>query len=99
MQCKWHKCSNESRTRSPFCSETCKKRHARRSGTNGGTELSGTEGFVPVQRQVGQAELESACARRKEPSKLNWGPWMNSDELKANKFKANRVSIPGDWDN
>lgn len=47
MQCKWHKCSNESRPRSPFCSETCKKRHARRSGTNVpvevGQEQSGTQ--------------------------------------------------------
>ena len=35
---------------------------------------------------------------RCEPDKLNWGKWMNRVELERYSFKANRVSIPGDWD-
>ena len=35
---------------------------------------------------------------RQEPERLNWGRWMGVHELEANKLKANRVSIPGDWD-
>ncbi len=35
---------------------------------------------------------------RREPDKLNWGPWMNSQQLEQAGLKANRVSIPGDWD-
>ncbi len=37
-------------------------------------------------------------ATRAEPDKLNWGPWMNSQQLAAAGLKANRVPIPGDWD-
>jgi len=47
MQCKWYKCSNESRTRSEFCSEKCKKQYARNRDKVGQTdELSGTESQV-----------------------------------------------------
>ena len=35
---------------------------------------------------------------RANPDKLNWGPWMTTEELVAAGFRANRVSIPGDWD-
>lgn len=35
---------------------------------------------------------------RSNPGILNWGEWMDVDELKQNGFKVNRVSIPGDWD-
>lgn len=35
---------------------------------------------------------------RTHPECLNWEGWMDAGELKANGFKANRVSIPGDWD-
>ncbi len=36
--------------------------------------------------------------QRREPEKLNWGPWLNPANLRSLGFKANRVSIPGDWD-
>ena len=29
---------------------------------------------------------------------LNWGAPMSADELKRNRYSANRVSLPGDWD-
>ncbi len=35
---------------------------------------------------------------RSEPELLNWGKWMNTEDLKKNGFKANRVPIPGDFD-
>ncbi len=37
-------------------------------------------------------------ASRAIPDRLNWGPWMNSTQLEQAGLKANRVSIPGDWD-
>ena len=35
---------------------------------------------------------------RREPDKLNWGPWMDVAGLEGAGLKANRVAIPGDWD-
>ncbi len=35
---------------------------------------------------------------RREPKLLNWGPWMDSQQLAEAGLKANRVAIPGDWD-
>ena len=35
---------------------------------------------------------------RREPGRLNWGPWLNTAQLEQAGLKANRVSIPGDWD-
>ena len=35
---------------------------------------------------------------RREPDKMNWGPWMNSQQLAAAGLKGNRVTLPGDWD-
>lgn len=37
-------------------------------------------------------------AKRTIPQVLNWGPWMNTEELMAAGKVANRVPIPGDWD-
>lgn len=37
-------------------------------------------------------------ATRTMPDKINWGPWMNSQQLERAGLKANRVPIPGDWD-
>ncbi len=49
-------------------------------------------------------ESRLARARRTDPDLINWGPWMNADELEA--YRAahglskyhNRSPIPGDWD-
>lgn len=35
---------------------------------------------------------------RREPELLNWGPWLNMAQLETAGLKANRVSVPGDWD-
>ena len=37
-------------------------------------------------------------AERKHAELLNWGKWMDTADLELHKLKANRVSIPGDWD-
>ncbi len=39
-----------------------------------------------------------AYITRREPEKLNWGPWMDMAGLEQAGLKANRVAIPGDWD-
>jgi len=36
--------------------------------------------------------------QRREPEKLNWGKPMTRAELHDAGLKANRVTIPGDWD-
>ncbi len=36
---------------------------------------------------------ERACAEL-----LNWGPWMNTSELKEARLSGNRGTLPGDWD-
>ncbi len=37
-------------------------------------------------------------AKRTNPSVLNWGPWLDADELQKSAYVSNRVTIPGDWD-
>lgn len=37
-------------------------------------------------------------AKRTNPERLNWGPYMASSELRARGYVANRVPISGDWD-
>ncbi len=37
-------------------------------------------------------------AHRLAPELLNWGQWLNTDQLKQAGLKANRGSIPGDHD-
>lgn len=109
MQCKWDKCENEARAKSPFCSGTCKKRSQRASGTDEvGQEQSGTQvGQGPEQYGKHQAFediqavgglLKPRFVHRTEPDKLNWGPWMDMSELKQAGLKGNRVPIPGDHD-
>ena len=127
MICKWHRCSNETRTRSEFCSDTCSKRYRRnpdkpgqeaKSDTKPGqtshvTELSSGEVAEIMDVSVPALEVEvcgmitgllhytanpNMYVERNEPDKLNWGEYMDRDELKRRGFKANRVSIPGDWD-
>ena len=43
-------------------------------------------------------DMIEARARRTDPDSLNWGEWMTADQLHEAGLKANRVSIPGDWD-
>ena len=37
-------------------------------------------------------------ARRTNASILNWGVWLNREELDKSDYVSNRVTIPGDWD-
>lgn len=37
-------------------------------------------------------------AKASSKSEHNWGPWLDTDQLERAGLKANRVSIPGDWD-
>ena len=40
----------------------------------------------------------ASYAPRANADRLNWGAWMNADQLHTARLTANRVSIPGDWD-
>lgn len=110
MKCKWPDCKHEARAKSPFCSGTCKKRYHRASGTDVPVEVGqkqvGQADCVPVveggrMMQVGLDHYRTCpdqYAKRVHPELLNWGLWMNRTELEQAGLKANRVSIPGDWD-
>lgn len=112
MKCKWNDCNYPARDKSPFCSGTCKKRHQRLQRASGtdvpvevGQEQVGQIECVPVGPgvlvQVGLDDYYTnpdKYAIRLEPDKLNWGAWIDSEALERAGLKANRVSIPGDWD-
>ena len=36
--------------------------------------------------------------KRSTPDRLNWGIWMDEEELKKAKLVGNRVTLPGDFD-
>lgn len=40
MECKWKDCDNETRDRSPYCSDTCKKRQSRFIASLSGTDTA-----------------------------------------------------------
>lgn len=102
MQCKWDKCSNESRTRSQFCSETCSKRHRRNSDKPGQIEpeVGQNDASNPDKpnpdNEVGQNPDKMAI--RTNPDNINYGTHMSAGELKQAGLTANRVPIPGDAD-
>ncbi len=56
MKCKWKECENDARSKSPFCSGTCKKRDQRASGTDVSVKVGQDEvgqiHFVPVDGKV-----------------------------------------------
>lgn len=101
MQCK--QCNRETKGRSQYCSESCKtvyNRNKRKTEQVAGVPAGMAEAVIKART----VSLEHYHAHpelyvpRLEPDKLNWGPWMDSDQLAAAGLKANRVSIPGDWD-
>ncbi len=55
-------------------------------------------GIIPEGSREDYTARPYAYAIRAVPDKLNWGPWMNSQQLAEAGLKANRVGIPGDWD-
>ena len=60
-----------------------------------------TVGDIPITRCACVMDYQlnpSDYIPRREPDRLNWGPWMNSAQLEQAELKANRVTIPGDWD-
>jgi hypothetical protein len=58
----------------------------------------------PAEQQPEQMALDHYYANpdlyvtRTEPERLNWSAPMSAMELEQNGLKANRVTIPGDWD-
>ena len=49
-------------------------------------------------------DMIEARDRRTNPDLINWGPWLNADQLEAHRVANslpkyhNRSPIPGDWD-
>lgn len=82
------------------------KRNAQRAENVTRVTVEPERNAPPVDRNVleGKPSIGHYHARpdlyiqRREPDRLNWGPWMNSDALNEAGLKANRVPIPGDWD-
>lgn len=95
MQCE--QCNGPVTGKSRTCSARCRKALSRAkcdaSVTNSGDKPSVTE--VDVSQFIGP---DVYYQPRTNPDLLNWGEPMTRAELEANKFKANRVPIPGDWD-
>ncbi len=111
-ECEWCKCGYESKRRtSRFCSAKCRV-SAGRSVTN--VSVTQTQPVTLRTDTVAGSDTLNVVASeslvdprigpevyyhpRTHPECLNWEAWMDVDELKQNGFKANRVSIPGDWD-
>ncbi len=64
------------------------------------TELTPMD-LALIDKQYGLADYHANpdnYAPRAEPDNLNWGPWMNTAQLETAGLRANRVTIPGDWD-
>lgn len=95
MKCK--QCCLPVSGKSQYCSESCKTVYNRnkRAGTSGPEQVAGT---VPASLDEYADSHGRKYAHRAHPDELNWGPWMNSEQLEQARLRANRVSIPGDWD-
>ncbi|KKM64400.1 hypothetical protein LCGC14_1501720 [marine sediment metagenome] len=105
-------CENELTGRQRYCSDKCRKAASRtdnsdkpKSDTEVGQPMTAREicsrkvGFDNVRATLEHYECNpSMYAQRANPEKLNWGPWLDTEQLVLAGFKANRVSIPGDWD-
>ncbi len=68
MQCKWHKCSNQSRTRSEFCSDTCSKRYRRKTENPSNCQQIRAEtipGFVYIIQSGDSDYYKIGCTARR----------------------------------
>ena len=112
MICRLAECSNEVIGKSLYCSDSCKTVYNRNKDRNKSTTVTPTVTSVAISSEVKILDKDdnvitgllhytanpNMYVERVEPDRLNWGKWMDRDELKQAGFKANRVSIPGDWD-
>ena len=91
------------------CSDRCRKALSRTNKSdisNSDTEVGQitAEELVQIEAVAMPGTLgdyyarPSQYAQRTNPDKLNWGPYMTTEQLADAGLKANRVSIPGDWD-
>ncbi len=104
MKCK--NCDNELTGRQKnHCSDRCRKALSRTSksdipnpDTKVGQTRTGTHPATHAEHLEFYYANPDRYATRTNPDKLNWGPLMTMDQLEQAGLKANRVSIPGDWD-
>ena len=88
-----------------FCDDRCRMAFNRsQSEQSEQTEHEQPEQMKPNTQPEQVASLEhyhanpDQYATRANPELLNWGEPMSLNELGQAKLKANRVTIPGDWD-
>ena len=100
MKCK--NCDNEATGRSKYCSDSCKTVYNRNKKSVTTETVTFDDVADTYNYNAPSLEHYQACpdqyVQRFEPDKLNWGKRMTSKELTQASLKANRVSIPGDWD-
>ena len=68
---------------------------------SGGGEVVDFEAIAPDYIEyMGKIDTEQQARRdrRSNPDSLNYGGWMNADQLKEAKLTSNRAPIPGDSD-
>ncbi len=106
MKCK--QCNVEVSGRQLYCSDKCKQEAYRnRSTVTTVTDVTVTPTVTrpePVTVEERTASYQDYIdnpddyATRANAAALRWGEWMAMDELAEAGYKANRVTIPGDWD-
>ena len=94
MKCKREGCNNQISIKATWCGDKCRKAQARsdKSDTQPGQIVPGQ---LNPDTMVIQPEQQ---ATRTNPDRLNYGAYMNSDQLKQAGLTANHVPIPGDSD-
>ena len=109
MKCKWKECDNEVTGKALYCSGACRSKASRASVSPTVSQVTVSlpryDTVEPIAHvtslPVGLAHYygnQDKYIPRACPELLNWGPWMNSTQLEQAELKANRVTIPGDWD-
>ncbi len=81
-----------------FCSNKCRMASTRANKTpedSLGSSNSNEIVHATLEHYRANSDL---YIERTDPDKLNWGKYMTYHQLQEAGLKANRVSIPGDWD-
>lgn len=82
--------------KSKYCSGACRTAWSRKSVTPNETVTA--ESVTKVASLEDYQGHPEDYARRTNAVILNWGPWLNREQLERSDYIANRVTIPGDWD-
>ena len=101
MKCINETCSSEAAGRSKYCSDACKvafNRNKKRPATVTNETVTPNRNTTRTASYQDYIDNLQDYAQRADAGRLNWGERMDQEQLKAAGLKANRISIPGDWD-